>query len=838
MILHHIKTAWRNLLKYKTQNLISILCLAVGVVCFSIVLRTVSGVVTEIYFDSIDSSVVKVSVYEKGEGNSGGEFSTKADGMDVATGKAFPADANFINRLNGLNLPSIREIQFNEDIGVLDFQYEDATEQAKSMKTTMYICSPCYLNYRRYRSDITGDIIHELNEGDVLISDNLRDMVYGKGADPRGFRILSDIDGSQRIIRDVVDMSASMNSRKLYPSIYYCCRTIPEGMNYRLHRMKIELSDGHTVQELQDELNAGLPEYDIYCRANLFSWATDGALLILCVCISLFLGCSVLTIGVTGFLKMQLQLFSLRSRELALRRSMGARPYQLFGLLASEIVIVSFFTTITSAIINTWLAHYIMPVESMASLELGINTARLFLVEFYIILATIIVTVLIALAFVYKQLHAPIGMHVGRSGHPRTLGQSAMLCGQFVVGMSLIFTMGILLSSMKMHLKRDYGSVYDNTELYRRAIIMDKPYAEALIPDFANIMAADADVDHISTFVHNRCEAESAEHLDESLITHHTTQHGYNQDGSNADSEGYAFLYSDEGFFDHLDIPVRADMPADKSQSKHTCSVYVRTEEAERMCQKWKLPAGCAADTLTRNFYDGHSYTRIGYADAPVYYRNSINMPSFWIVDNTPWHDDATMREQLHVSYPSPSHIIFPKAGKYSKVENNICKLYQDAHPGSLDFTKLDNLYDTWFHDIHISGMIANICLLLVFVSLLCIVASVYSAISLESRGRQKEVALRKIHGAHSLDIIRLFASYYVRLLLVGGSITGSVTILLLTLLNKMSGVFDGDDRFWLMAVLCLLVSFIIVTAVTLITISHKVVKVSRINAADVIKQD
>lgn len=38
MIKHYIKTAFRNLLKYKTQNFISIIGLAVGILCFSICL--------------------------------------------------------------------------------------------------------------------------------------------------------------------------------------------------------------------------------------------------------------------------------------------------------------------------------------------------------------------------------------------------------------------------------------------------------------------------------------------------------------------------------------------------------------------------------------------------------------------------------------------------------------------------------------------------------------------------------------------------------------------------------------------------------------------------------
>ena len=33
--MHNIRIAWRNLMKYKVQNIISVLCLAVGMVIFS-----------------------------------------------------------------------------------------------------------------------------------------------------------------------------------------------------------------------------------------------------------------------------------------------------------------------------------------------------------------------------------------------------------------------------------------------------------------------------------------------------------------------------------------------------------------------------------------------------------------------------------------------------------------------------------------------------------------------------------------------------------------------------------------------------------------------------------
>ena len=36
LIIHNLKAGWRNILKYKVQNTISVLCLSVGVICFAI----------------------------------------------------------------------------------------------------------------------------------------------------------------------------------------------------------------------------------------------------------------------------------------------------------------------------------------------------------------------------------------------------------------------------------------------------------------------------------------------------------------------------------------------------------------------------------------------------------------------------------------------------------------------------------------------------------------------------------------------------------------------------------------------------------------------------------
>ena len=52
LLKHHLIAGWRNILKYKVQNIISVLCLAVGITVFSVVLWLVMAASNEIIADS------------------------------------------------------------------------------------------------------------------------------------------------------------------------------------------------------------------------------------------------------------------------------------------------------------------------------------------------------------------------------------------------------------------------------------------------------------------------------------------------------------------------------------------------------------------------------------------------------------------------------------------------------------------------------------------------------------------------------------------------------------------------------------------------------------------
>ena len=201
MLRHNLKIALRNLQKYKLQNLISILCLAVGVVCFSITAQSMFNFARNTYFNNIDQGIAHFSVIDMPE----------AEAKEAQKVGKNPPDARlggeFFDRLLEQKLPAVKELHGNFFTIGLQFSFDDGTDVPKSCTSYLHNYSPNYLHYHWFRSAITGKRIPELQEGDLLITNTLSEQLFGKGVDPRGFTLQHEIDGSRRTIRDVVNIT-------------------------------------------------------------------------------------------------------------------------------------------------------------------------------------------------------------------------------------------------------------------------------------------------------------------------------------------------------------------------------------------------------------------------------------------------------------------------------------------------------------------------------------------------------------------------------------------------------------------------------------------------------
>lgn len=825
MLQHNLKIALRNLMKYKVQNLISILCLAVGVVCFSITAQMMFNFARNTYFTNIDQGIAHFSVIGMPE----------AEAKELLKAGKNPADArlkgDFFDRLLEQKLPAVKELQAHNTLIGTGYTFDDGSGLPKTCTAYLQYSSPGFWHHYWYRSAITGKRIPELKEGDLLITDELSERLFGKDADPRGFTLQDELDGSRRTIRDVVNISERTEFERGNGIIYikenpYDADILPATPGF-----SIEVAEGYTHEQLHEQLKAAFPEYYILLQHRAFDWE-QGMLIVLLIAVVLLLGGSVLIIGVMGFLKMELQLFSLRGREMALRRTMGAKPRQLFMLLAVEVLAVFALAAAGALVLTTFLADYAIPIIQRLNDAIKFDVEQIMHIEMWVAFFTLGFALFAAFAGVYRQLHVPVGLRVGRSHRINTKGQGLMLSAQFIVSMLLTYAALAAFYAFNVLQQQEFGGIQDDRAPYRGVLMASQIDFDRLAPDFAQRMAQNPNVEDVAYCIYSPCQTDG-DQRDESLVRNYVT---YRNEDNIVKCHLYSFLSTSENLIDRLEVKIAPNLPADSAAHKFYSAIYVRTEQAERLRKKWDLDA--SRDAITRPLYKQRSYTLIGYAPALVGYRpGETSSPSFWMVDeDISWRNLQTFYE-LRAYSPKAHYLIFPKEGKYNKVKDAIAEIYREALPGNMNEPPVHDLYDEWFKGIRMIEMMRQLCFILVIVSILCIVASVYSAIALESRGRQKEVALRKIHGAHMRDIVLLFGRYYLRLLAVSAVIVATVSgAVIATFCTFVPDSGIGNDLPWL--IFYLVLAILIVMAVTLLTISHKIWQVSHVNPAEVIKKE
>lgn len=823
MLIHHLKIAWRNLLKYKTQNIISILCLSVGVVCFSVVFQFMYHIAIDYYFTNIDDSTVYFEAYERTE-NDEKEPLLAPDGSDIQR-KSIAFNREFHERLYQADIPAMVEILYHYKDGVFEEWKKNEKNELSRALTDICTVSPHFLHTLHYRSAITGKRMPVLKEGDVVITEKARDNYFGKGTVARGQKLPFKIGGVDisYIITDVVNVSDRMSEH--FNNGIIICQKLP-GENYRTYSNTILMKDGYTAADLHKQISSAMPEYYFKYREKKFDPERD-SLMVGLLLVLLLLGSGVLIISLSGFLKMQLQLFSLRSREMALRRTMGAKPRQLFMMLAAEICIVFVATALASAFITANLGAYAIPiVEPIRGNLICIDVDDFHRRAQQINIVAFFITLALAGFSVRRQLHTPVGMRVGRSGHPRTAGQSAALTIQFITSIFLTFAFLATYSLATFLAMQEMGSERVSSKPYKNTLFTHAKMDE-IYPDFKEKMMTINEVENVSKVLQFQCESNQ---IDTTICSYYSILK--NKDNS-LENYMYHFLVSDAYLFHHFNIKVGTDAPVSPNEWKSR--IYVPTEQAAHYYKKWNLKPYPNADV--RNLFNNRSYIHIGYAATPLNYRRPT--PSFWIVD-----EDVEYRKEenyhLGITNETTNFLVFIKNDMYAKFHESVEKTFTEEVPGlkhRVNTLFITSLYDLHFIVFRMLDMICSLCLIIVIVSINCIVASVYSAISLECRGREKEVALRKIHGAHPRHIVRLFGAYYLRLLCIAALIVAVISSVPLAIF-KVSVGNDIPTKEWLIVIGGLVFSQLLISAITLTTIARKIYRVSRINPAEVIKKD
>ena len=128
----------------------------------------------------------------------------------------------------------------------------------------------------------------------------------------------------------------------------------------------------------------------------------------------------------------------------------------------------------------------------------------------------------------------------------------------------------------------------------------------------------------------------------------------------------------------------------------------------------------------------------------------------------------------------------------------------------------------------NLKGIILSFSIVCLIITLL----GVYSAITLDTERRQKEVAIRKVNGAGLKEIIILFAQLYLWMLSISFVIAAPIIYLILQQWKQMYLVFFNDGILYWGGIL------LGVTAITALTVIFRILKIACINPATIIKSE
>ena len=802
--MHNIRIAWRNLMKYKVQNTISVLCLAVGMVCFSMTFIFTYRQWQDATQKAGDSRRVKVQFLQKNS--------------------ILIVRPDLLQRIANSHLSSIDFIDINVSAtNTVTSFFNPDVKRYHHVKTDWRWIGPEHLHYLGLRSAITGKRIPVLKTGDMIMTKGMWARTFGQEVNPVGFTIDWSSpyshpcsDSTRNVVIDVVDMGDWMFSED---HMFVVTDLLKESTHSwegpcGMIELDIILAKGKTDANLKRELQKILPKYEvrIFKQESSRSVRSIGSLLLL--------GGSVLLIGLFGFLKMQIQLFRLRQREIGLRQCMGARWGQLFGMLIWEVAIIFFFVTPLTLLLTYLLADGFGPVLHYMNPDgfVAIDMPRICATELWLCLGVFVVTSLIAALSVRKVVTKPLSEVVGRSQRKLTRSYSLLIVLQMVV---CLFLVDIPMSVIYVYQKTSPSEKHARAEKVMREFNFEEDFKEGW-DDCMITNNEQWSPKFLDTLQHLQ-HLEGVTHF-ASICYSRNLKEGEEADNVKWDENGQRHqerqvVLTDKHFFDLLDLKLIPSATDKQCESEGLVPVYQgmpNGDKLKKLGYVWCKP-------LMRFTWD--------YAPLPE---------AIYVCDTAFFLQHRDLRyhawEYLGDAFKNrilKHNIIFKaKPDEYEDAVKELADLYHNLGIYTMVDAPIDNLAVKCYHKAYMVVLVLYILVVIFIVSLLCMVLTLYSSVSLDTRGRLREVAIRKANGAGMSQIMWLFGKQYVIHMAISGIISSFIVLVFYV---AMANLYNAN---FCTFVVPHLYAILFVALVTLLTVGFKIYKVSKINPAKIMNRE
>ena len=773
MLVHNLKVALRNILKYKVQTLGSILSLAIGMVTLATVHLfllnfRMASINHEPYYDRVYN--LRFDSIQKRQS----ENSIRINGDIV---RAVKANGGPRCIEQGPYAPNSRLTG-----GWAEFTLSGKTRRKMQLKAVPL--DRHFSNFVGIRSAITGEKIKVLGPHDAIINEKQAKQIFGdKNPVGASIRLTKNYGNYQLRLVDVYqDLSLTeldMSSSALFYSP--CELEDMDSDQFNAGNLYVVLKEGCTPQQLKAEVNGRLKPLGLKVKAEKLKdrLSEEYSSVAIARSITYLIGSLILLAAIIGFLRMQTQLFWMRRREISLRITNGATRLQLFSMFATEVVMIVLGAYLVAVLMGAWICDYLAkPQFAEITSELG-TVSHLYLYSLVIglvVMMLCLAIIWIVLSRICKHTQAlESGM---RRSHNHWF-RNTMLGVQVMISMFFLgVTFCLLCWVGKM---ADFNHIPDDERAYKQSLFLQTNAAENVqrlrdklihLPQVERWIPYSCGFWKVNELAENE-EFSKAVWKDDLFVSYSNVTNYKIQ------------MTSDTSYLDFFKIKVNWKPKANRKKC-----ILVNEELYKHMRQYHVAPN----DILTVDEMD--SYQIAGtFQSIPYEGSMKTDIYSFIVIDPKE-------------VYGATHYILVAKPGEYKEMQVAVDRMIQKLEPAVVK-PMSSNLRDYMVIEMLALEILQNIAWILAIVSLVICLISIFSTVMLDTQTRKKEVAIRKVNGALTKDITKLFGRTYLLITLIAMVFAVVAMLLFHIVLGQMFEMVEINPAFPIILSVVIVVGFI-----------------------------
>ena len=771
MLLHNLKVALRNILKYKVQTLGSILSLAIGMVT----LATVHSFLQNFRMASINHEPYYDRVYN-----------LRFDSIQKRqSDNSIRINGDIVRAVKANGGPRCIEQGPYAPNGMLTGGWAEFTLNGKTKRKMPLDAVPLdrhYPNFVGIRSAITGEKIKVLGPHDAIINEKQAKQIFGdKNPVGASIRLSKDYGNYQLRLVDVYqDLSLTeQNSSALFYSPWEL-----EDMDlnqFYAVAFYVVLKEGCTPQQLKAEVNSRLKPLGLKVRTEKLKDRLNEEYSTVAIArsITYLIGSLILLAAIIGFLRMQTQLFWMRRREISLRITNGATRLQLFSMFATEVVVIVLVAYLVAVLMGSWICDYLArPQFAEITSELG-TISHLYLYSLVIGLVVMMLCLAIIWIVLSRICKCTQALESGMRRSHNHWFRNTMLGVQVMISMFFLgVTFCLLCWVGKM---ADFNHIPDDERAYKQSLFLHTNAAENVqrlrdklihLPQVERWIPYSWGFWKVNELAENE-EFSKAVWKDDLFVSYSNVTNYRIQ------------MTSDTSYLDFFKIKVNWKPKANRKK----CILV--NEELYKLMRQYHVAPN---DILTVDEMD--SYQIAGtFQSVPYEGSMKTDIYSFIVIDPKE-------------AYGATHYILVAKPGEYKEMQVAVDRTIQKLEPAVVK-PMSSNLRYYMAREMFALEILQNIAWILAIVSLAICLISIFSTVMLDTQTRKKEVAIRKVNGALTRDITKLFGRTYLVITLIAMVFAVVAMLLFHIVLSKMFDMVEINPVFPIILSIVIVIGFI-----------------------------